>query len=52
LFKRGFWTEQDEEYTDKNKDKGTYLPIWLEVENVAIDAKLKEVTLKIHSLFK
>ncbi|WP_427107553.1 hypothetical protein [Lysinibacillus xylanilyticus] len=43
---------QDEEYTDKNKDRETYLPIWVEVENVSIEVKPKEVPLKIYSLFK
>ncbi|MBG9453387.1 DNA mismatch repair protein MutT [Lysinibacillus sphaericus] len=48
-----FGTGQGEEYTDNNKDRGTYLPIWVEVEKMlSIDVKPKEVALKIQSLFK
>jgi 8-oxo-dGTP diphosphatase len=48
-----FGTGQGEEYTDENRDRGTYLPMWVEIERLSsIDVKPKEVALKVQSLFK
>jgi 8-oxo-dGTP diphosphatase len=47
-----FGTGQGEEYTDGNRGRGTYLPIWVGVEELSsIDVKPKEVALKVQSLF-
>jgi len=46
-------TGQGEEYTDKERDRGTYLPIWVEIKKLSsIDVKPKEVAIKVQSLFK
>ncbi|MCC3357062.1 NUDIX hydrolase [Bacillus sp. REN16] len=46
-------TGQGEEYTDQKRDRGTYLPIWVEIERLStIDVKPKEVALRVQSLFK
>lgn len=48
-----FGTGQGEEYTDENKNRGTYLPIWVDIEILSsIDVKPKEVALKVQSLLK
>ncbi|HZH60076.1 MAG TPA: NUDIX domain-containing protein [Metabacillus sp.] len=48
-----FGTGQGEEYTDENRDRGTYLPMWIDIERLSfIDVKPKEVALKVQSLFK
>lgn len=48
-----FGTGQGEEYTDENKNRGTYLPIWVDIERLSsIDVKPKEVALKVQSLLK
>jgi 8-oxo-dGTP diphosphatase len=47
-----FGTGQGEEYTNGNRGRGTYLPIWVGVEELSsIDVKPKEVALKVQSLF-
>lgn len=44
-------TGQGEEYTDKNRDRGTYLPMWVDIESLSsIDVRPNEVALKIQSL--
>lgn len=46
-------TGQGEEYTDKNRDRGTYLPTWVDIESLlSIDVKPREVALKVQSLLK
>jgi 8-oxo-dGTP diphosphatase len=48
-----FGTGQGVEYIDKNRDRGTYLPMWVDLENLSsIDVKPKEVALKVKALFK
>jgi len=48
-----FGTGQGEEYADENRDRGTYLPMWVDIERLSsIDVKPKEVALKVQSLFK
>lgn len=47
-----FGTGQGEEYTDGNRGGGTYLPMWVGIEELSsIDVKPKEVALKVQSLF-
>ncbi len=47
-----FGTGQGEEYTDGNRGRGTYLPMWVGIEELSsIDVKPKEVALKVQSLF-
>ena len=47
-----FGTGQGEEYTDENRDRGTYLPIWIEIKKLSsFDVKPKEISLKIQSNF-
>jgi 8-oxo-dGTP diphosphatase len=47
-----FGTGQGEEYIDEKRDRGTYLPLWVDIEKLlSIDVKPKEVALKIQSLF-
>ena len=44
-------TGQGEEYTDKNRDRGTYLPMWVDIESLSsIDVRPNEVALKVQSL--
>ncbi|WP_163537575.1 NUDIX domain-containing protein [Gracilibacillus sp. YIM 98692] len=48
-----FGSGQGEEYTDENRDRGTYLPIWVDIERLSsFEVKPKEVTLKVQSLLK
>ncbi|KMY28973.1 DNA mismatch repair protein MutT [Lysinibacillus xylanilyticus] len=48
-----FGTGQGEEYTDKERDRGTYLPMWVDIKKLSsIDVKPKEVAIKVQSLFK
>jgi 8-oxo-dGTP diphosphatase len=48
-----FGTGQGVEYTVGNSNKGTYLPMWVDIEVLScMDVKPKEVVLKIQSLFK
>ena len=48
-----FGTGQGEEYTDKERDRGTYLPIWVDIKKLSsIDIKPIEAALKVQSLFK
>ena len=47
-----FGTGQGEEYTDENRDRGTYLPIWIDIEKLSIlDVKPKEIALKVQANF-
>src|SRR3954469_13169155 len=48
-----FGTGQGEEYTDENRGRGTYLPMWIDIERLSsIEVKPKEVALKVQSLLK
>lgn len=41
-------TGKGEEYTDKNRGRGTYLPMWVEIEKLSfIDKRPKEVVSKM-----
>ncbi|NMH68237.1 NUDIX domain-containing protein [Bacillus sp. RO3] len=47
-----FGTGQGEEYIDKKRDRGTYLPVWVDVNRLSsIDVKPKEMALKVEALF-
>jgi 8-oxo-dGTP pyrophosphatase MutT (NUDIX family) len=47
-----FGTGQGEEYTGEKRDRGTYLPIWVDIEKLSsLDVKSKEVALKVKSTF-
>lgn len=47
-----FGTGQGEEYTEEKRDRGTYLPMWIDIEELStIDVRPKEVALKVQSLF-
>lgn len=47
-----FGTGQGEEYIDENRDRGTYLPIWVDIEELfSLDVKPRVVALKIQSTF-
>ena len=44
-------TGQGEEYTNKTRGRGTYLPIWVDLERLSsIDVRPGEVALKIQTL--
>lgn len=46
-----FGDGQGVEYTDKNSNRGTYKPTWIDVKELdSIDVKPKEVALKIQTL--
>ncbi|PEE39743.1 NUDIX hydrolase [Bacillus pseudomycoides] len=52
IIKGNFGTGEGEEFTDINRDRGSYLPMWLDMEMLSsIDVKPKEVALKVQSLF-
>lgn len=47
-----FGTGQGEDYTDKKRNRGTYLPMWMDIKRLSsIDVRPQEVALKIQSLF-
>ncbi|MED1203175.1 NUDIX hydrolase [Heyndrickxia acidicola] len=46
-----FGTGRGKEYTDKNRERGTYLPMWVEIDKLsALNVKPMEMALKIQSL--
>lgn len=52
IIKGSFGTGKGEEFYDKNKDRGTYSPVWVDIEMLSvIDVRPKEVSLKVQSLF-
>jgi 8-oxo-dGTP diphosphatase len=47
-----FGTGQGDEFTENQRDRGTYLPLWMNINKLqSIDVRPKEVALKIQSLF-
>jgi 8-oxo-dGTP diphosphatase len=47
-----FGIGQGEEFTDDKRDRGTYQPVWVNINELqSIDVRPKEVALKIQSLF-
>lgn len=48
-----FGTGQGEEYIDEFRDRGKYLPMWVDLAKLSsIDVKPKEVALKVITLFR
>ncbi|MEQ2526313.1 NUDIX domain-containing protein [Bacillaceae bacterium CLA-AA-H227] len=48
-----FGTGQGEEYIDEYRDRGEYLPMWVDLDKLSsIDVKPKEVAVKVENLFK
>ena len=48
-----FGTGQGEEYTDKERARGIYLPIWIDINMLSsFNVKPREVALKVQSFFK
>ncbi|WP_338011592.1 hypothetical protein [Lederbergia galactosidilytica] len=46
-----FGTGKGEEYTDENRERGRYLPVWIDIETLSsIDFRPKEVALKLKNL--
>ncbi|MEK4630236.1 MAG: NUDIX domain-containing protein [Solibacillus sp.] len=46
-------TGNGEEYTDKNRDRGTYLPMWVDREGLSsMDVRPNEVAIKVQTLLK
>ncbi|MGX2962132.1 NUDIX hydrolase (plasmid) [Peribacillus sp. JNUCC 23] len=53
IIKGTFGTGEGEEFTNKNRERGTFFPMWVDIEMLSsIDVKPKEVALKVQSLFK
>ncbi|MGM0896565.1 MAG: NUDIX hydrolase [Bacillota bacterium] len=47
-----FGAGQGEEYTDENRNRGTYLPMWVDIDELhSFEVKPKEVAIKIQTLF-
>ncbi|MFS0788290.1 NUDIX domain-containing protein [Shouchella sp. 1P09AA] len=52
IMKGHFGTGRGEEYTNKSRNRGTYLPVWIDLDECSlIDIKPKEVALKVQLLF-
>ncbi|BAK16349.1 NTP pyrophosphohydrolase including oxidative damage repair enzyme [Solibacillus silvestris StLB046] len=48
-----FGTGQGEEYTDKERNKGIYLPMWIDIKRLSShDVKPREIVLKVQNLLK
>lgn len=46
-----FGTGQGEEYTDKERSKGIYLPMWIDIKRLSsLDVKPREIVLKVQNL--
>lgn len=51
IIKGTFGTGKGVEFTDKNRDEGTYLPMWIDIEMLSsIDVVPKEVASKVQAL--
>lgn len=47
-----FGTGNGDEYKDENRGRGTYLPVWVDVDILSsIDVRPKEVAIKVQVLF-
>ena len=45
-------TGQGEEFTDGKRDRGTYLPMWIDINKFStLDVRPKEIASKVESLF-
>ncbi|MBC5638730.1 NUDIX domain-containing protein [Ornithinibacillus sp. BX22] len=48
-----FGTGQGEEYTDKERNRGIYLPVWVDISRLSeIDVKPKEVAIQLQTIFR
>ena len=48
-----FGTGQGEEFTDNAQERGTYLPMWVEIKSLSsLDVRPREVAVKVQSLFE
>ncbi|MFZ3579303.1 NUDIX hydrolase [Virgibacillus sp. DJP39] len=48
-----FGTGKGEEYTNLETDRGSYLPVWIDIDKLSsINIKPTEVALKVQSLFR
>lgn len=48
-----FGTGKGEEFTDLNRNRGTYQPLWMEIKNLSsLNVRPKEVAEKIQSIFE
>lgn len=46
-----FGTGQGEEFSEENKDRGTYLPMWVDIQSLStIDVRPTELALKLQAL--
>ncbi|MEK4080477.1 NUDIX hydrolase [Solibacillus sp. FSL K6-1126] len=46
-----FGTGQGEEYTDKERNKGIYLPMWIDIKRLSsLGVKPREIVLKVQNL--
>ena len=46
-------TGQGEEYIDKSNERGTYLPMWVEISSLSsLDVRPREVAVKVQSFLK
>ncbi|MGH0851075.1 MULTISPECIES: NUDIX hydrolase [Bacillus cereus group] len=53
IIKGNFGTGEGAEFTDINRNRCSYLPMWVDIEMLSsIDVKPKEVALKVQALFK
>ncbi|WP_010676595.1 NUDIX hydrolase [Bacillus timonensis] len=47
-----FGTGTGDEYSDTNRNRGSYTPVWIELEQLPLlDVKPKEIAIKIQNLF-
>lgn len=52
IIEGSFGTGQGKEYTDENRNRGTYQPMWVDIESLlSIDVRPKEVVERIYFLF-
>ncbi|MGI8386604.1 NUDIX hydrolase [Robertmurraya sp. P23] len=52
IIKGTFGNGEGEEFIDNKRNRGSYLPVWVDIEMLSsIDVKPKEVSLKVQSLF-
>lgn len=52
IIKGTFGTGKGDEFTDKNRNRGTYFPMWVDIRKLSsIDVRPKEIALKVQSLF-
>lgn len=46
-----FGTGEGEEYTDKNRGRGDYLPVWVDIEKLSsLEVRPKEIAIKLQAI--